>query len=81
VSTARRVGAGGALVTALMLALAGCGGSPTAAPRAPAASGPRASATATSGTATIPRALARGERPIGAGPRFHPAARGPVIGH
>ena len=31
-------------------------------------------------SATIPASLLRGERPIGAGPRFHPAVRGPVIG-
>lgn len=31
-------------------------------------------------TGTIPLRLLRGARPIGVGPRFHPPARGPVIG-
>lgn len=31
-------------------------------------------------TSTIPRKLLREARPIGTGPRFHPAATGPVVG-
>ena len=31
-------------------------------------------------TSTIPRSLLREARPIGVGPRFHPAATGPVVG-
>jgi hypothetical protein len=58
-----------AAAVAVALAVAGCG---TAA---------RTQTTAAiQTTATIPAALARGERPIGAGPRFHPSARGPAIG-
>lgn len=34
----------------------------------------------TSSTPTIPRNLLREARPIGTGPRFHPAAAGPVVG-
>jgi hypothetical protein len=58
-----------AAVVAVALAVAGCG---TAA---------RTQTTETiRTTATIPAALARGERPIGAGRRFHPSVRGPAIG-
>jgi hypothetical protein len=35
---------------------------------------------ASGATSTIPRAVVRQARPIGSGPRFHPPARGPVIG-
>ncbi len=35
---------------------------------------------ATSASGTIPSALLREARPIGAGPSFHPPVRGPVIG-
>jgi hypothetical protein len=58
-----------AAAVAVALAVAGCG----AAARTQTAATPQT-------VATIPAALARGERPIGAGPRFHPSVRGPAIG-
>ena len=57
---------GGAAIAAALF-VAGCGGTGTT------STPPRTSA-------TIPAGLARGERPIGAGPRFAPPARGPAIG-
>jgi hypothetical protein len=58
-----------AAVVAVALAVAGCS---TAARTQTAAT--------IQTTTTIPAALARGERPIGAGPRFQPSVRGPAIG-
>jgi hypothetical protein len=56
------------LVTLLAAATAGCG------------KASRSGAADTRATGSIPAALLREARPIGVGPRFHPAARGPVIG-
>jgi hypothetical protein len=58
------------VAVAVALALGGCGSA--------ARSG--AKDAATSPAAAIPAALARESRPIGAGPAYHPPARGPILG-
>lgn len=62
----RRVGLASAL---LLSVLAGCGGQARTRGQ-----------TQTNPLAGVPRALILEARPIGRGPRFHPPARGPVIG-
>jgi hypothetical protein len=66
-SVTRAVVVAVAVAVVLALALAGCGSGATASTHRHAGD-------------VIPRSLASAARPIGAGARFHPSARGPVSG-
>jgi hypothetical protein len=65
-----------ALLLLVTPAIAGCGSGADASGSSPGASSP----TASSPTASIPAKLLAGLRPIGAGPRFHPAPTGRPTG-
>lgn len=68
------------LLAALCLVAAGCGGGRPAPAKQRRAGAAATRVTLTAPGATIPRSLLAGERPIGRGARFHPPARGPVLG-
>jgi hypothetical protein len=64
-----------AVLTGLLAGVTACGSARLAASPAASALSPSAAS-----SAVIPQALLNEARPIGAGPRFHPAATGPVSG-